>query len=182
MEKPHLFFVDAETDGLYGSFLSVAALVTDGEGRELEEFYGEVAVSPAQLRSSWAREHVLPGMGKTDRVYSDEEALQEAFWAFWLRHRERAECVAYVQYPVEARLFTACVMRQPEKREFLGPFPLYDLSTLLSMSGLHFDADLQQLSGMQLPSHHALNDVRLSAATWRRLWSKLPVTGQEKTY
>jgi hypothetical protein len=32
------FFVDAETDGLYGSFLSVAVLITDNTGKELEHF------------------------------------------------------------------------------------------------------------------------------------------------
>lgn len=174
MEKPHLFFVDAETDGLYGRFLSIAALVTDKEGRELDRFYGAMSVVPEELHSDWVKEHVLPILGKAERIFPNEEALQEAFWAFWLRHRETAECVAYVQYPVEARLFTACVMRQPESREFLGPFPLYDLSTLLSVHGLRFDADLQELSGLEMPSHNALNDVCLTAAVWKKLWNGNP--------
>lgn len=169
MKKPHLIFVDAETNGLYGSFLSVAALVTDEEGRELEHFYAERVLDPGERLTPWVIEHVLPQLGAAELTAPTEEALLEAFWAFWLRHRETAECVAYVQYPVEARLFSACVLRAPQEREFQGPFPLYDLSTLLAMHGLGVNADLQTLTGLDLPSHHALNDVKLAAAAWIKL-------------
>lgn len=37
--KKELFFVDAEMDGLYGTFLSIAVIVTDYEGNELERHY-----------------------------------------------------------------------------------------------------------------------------------------------
>ena len=52
------FFVDAETDGLYGGFLSIAVLVTDHYGEEADHFYA--AVEAPQVRSAWVREHVLP--------------------------------------------------------------------------------------------------------------------------
>ena len=172
MKKSLLFFVDAETDGLYGSFLSVAVLVTDQDGHELEHFYAERVIRPDESLSPWVREHVLPFLGSAELTVQTEEALLEAFWAFWLRYRETAECVAYVQYPVEARLFTTCVLRAPREREFQGPFPLYDLSTLLAMNDLDVDCNLQALTGLELPSHHALNDVRVAAAAWKKLWDE----------
>ena len=45
------FYVDAETDGLYGRFLSVAALVTDGNGSELDRFYTALRTDGSDIRS-----------------------------------------------------------------------------------------------------------------------------------
>lgn len=164
----HLF-VDAETDGLYGPFLSVAALVTDGENRELCHFYGAVFPERAEIRSPWVREHVLPSLGQAELFFSGEADLTEAFWRFWLAHRETCLCIADVGVPVEARLFSLCVSRDPQTREFLGPYPLLDLSTLLLARGLDPLADRGRLSGLALTPHDPLHDVRMAAAVWHRL-------------
>lgn len=172
------FFVDTECDGLYGPFLSVAALVTTSTGRELDRFYGAVTPDPDELRSPWVRENVLPFLGRAERRFDSEEALLEAFWQFWMAHRETARCVADVGVPVEARLFARCVQKNLEERTFLAPYPLFDLSTLLESRGLDWKGDRQALSGLTLSPHDAMDDVRMLAEIWLQLTKKPPMRVQ----
>ena len=37
--RKNLFFLDAETDGLYGKFLSIAVIILNSEYEELERLY-----------------------------------------------------------------------------------------------------------------------------------------------
>lgn len=169
--KDRFFFVDAESDGFYGKFLSVAALVTDKNGTELDSFYGAVKVNADDISSEWVRENVYPYLKNASVFYDSEGNMLEAFWLFWLKHRENADCVSYVPYPVESRLFNFCVTENTEKRQFLAPFPLYDLATVLESKGYHYDSDMQTLSGLELISHDAMNDVRMAAKVWIYLFN-----------
>lgn len=165
------FFVDAETDGLYGRFLSVAVLVVDEKGVELDCFYAAVCVKEEDITTPWVRDKVYPFLKNADVFYENESDLLESFWSFWLEHRENSVCIAYVEYPVETRLFSTCVMHNLEERAFLGPFPLYDLSTLLVARGYDFNADLTTISDLDLVSHDALNDVKMMADVWQKLYN-----------
>ena len=168
--KEHFFFVDAETDGLYGKFLSIAALVTYCQGQNLSSFYGSIKIDPSDIKTEWVKENVFPYLENADLFFDDETELLEAFWNFWLLHRESSECVAYVPYPVESRLFSTCVMNNVEKRQFLAPFPLYDLATLLESKKIDFNSNMQQLSSLNLQPHDAMDDVRMTAAVWLKLF------------
>lgn len=161
------FFLDAETDGLYGIFLSVAALVTDEYGKELDRFYCALEPEKANIRSQWVKENVLPHLSEADQLFESETELLEAFWVFWLKYREGVICVSDVSYPVEARLFSTCVMRDLHTREFQGPYPLFDLSTLLLARGIDPDAARPQLARMNIEAHNAMNDVTILSSIWR---------------
>ena len=166
--KKQLFFVDAECDGLYGRFLSIAALVTDEDGNEIDRFYSSVRTKVEEIASDWVKENVYPYLKKASVFYDSENDMLEKFWSFWLEYREVADCVAYVPYPVENRLFIACVAEKVEERQFLAPFPLYDLATLLESKGIFYDCDMSE---MDLCSHDAMNDVRMMAKVWRKLFN-----------
>ncbi len=168
--KKHFFFVDAETDGLYGKFLSVAAFVTDAQGKSQDSFYGAIMVNTANIKTDWVKENVCPYLKNANLFFDDEAALLEAFWKFWLKHRENSECVAYVPFPVESRLFSTCVMLNVEERQFLAPFPLYDLATLLESKKINFNSDMQQLSSMSLQQHDAMDDARMMAEVWHQIF------------
>lgn len=171
MIKKQLFFIDAESDGLYGRFLSVAALVTDENGVELDSFYGAVKITEEEIASDWVRENVYPYLKNASVIFESEKEMLEELWKFWLKHRENADCVSYVPYPVESRLFISCVTENTEERQFLAPFPLYDLATFLELRSCNYDSDMQALSGLDLVSHDAMNDVRMAAAVWRKLYN-----------
>lgn len=156
--------VDAETDGLYGRFLTVALLVTDEEGVELDVFYGGVAPHIQQVETEWVKEHVLPLLGDYE-VFDSQEALFEAVWFFWNRYRDEVRCFADVPCPVEARLFRTMVEQDLSVRNFQAPFPLLDLASMLYARGYNPLIDRRTLVGMEgVPLHNALLDARLTNA------------------
>lgn len=169
--KDKLVFVDAETDGLYGMFLTVAMIVTDCKGENiLDEFY--VGVKDAQMlaKESWVQENVIGKMGSYE-VCEDEAELLEKVWAFWMKYESCAYAVADVQYPVEVRLFQKCVEKETKIRQWKAPFPMLDLSTILYWEGFDPLCERMELldnrGGEAL--HNALYDVKMSKVIWRKL-------------
>ena len=171
MIKKHIFFVDAETDGLYGPFLSVAAIVTDGSAIK-DRFYAALEVKIDQIESSWVRENVFAHLKNAELYFKSENEMLEAFWDFWIKHRSTAEAIAYVPFPVESRLFERCVRLDVHNREFFGPFPLYDLASVIVSRGFDSDIDMPTFSGLNLPPHDAMNDVLMEAAVWKIIFKK----------
>ena len=165
MEK-NLFFIDVETDGLYGDFISAAILVASADGRELERHYFGIAREVLKVKDPWVREHVLPVLGEYTPCQSQEELL-EAVWQIWLRHRETAYAIGNVVFPVEARFFAACVARNPEERTFLAPYPLLDLSSVLYALG--FDPLSDPLPEPEPLTHNALYDITHDLAVLRKV-------------
>lgn len=160
-------FVDAETDGLYGRFLSVAALVCDEQGEELEQFSCRWDFTEADIESPWVRENVLPLLAD-EQILPTEEDMLEAFWRFYKKQGE-VLCIGDVIYPVECRLFEKCVRLDQEARAFEGPYPLLDLSSMLYARGIDPLKDRLELAGTDgLARHNALDDVRMSHAIWKK--------------
>ena len=97
-------FVDAETDGLYGSFLSIAVILTDYEGNEIERYYWGINPKTLQIQSEWVMQNVVPIMGDYE-ICRNEDELLDKFWNVWDKNRENTFAVADVCYPVESTLF-----------------------------------------------------------------------------
>jgi hypothetical protein len=170
--KKKLFFVDAETDGLYGTFLSIAVIVTDYEGNELERHYWGMNLENIEVQSGWTRQNVIPIMG-TYEVCQDEDELLDKFWHVWKNHQEEAYAIADVCYPVESTLFQKCVLKDKEKRAMEGPFPLLDLSSILLAKGM--DPLIERMKLVEMKGkkmHNALTDVEISISIWRKIWLK----------
>ena len=127
--------VDAETDGLYGDFLTVAMKAVDETGKVIERGYWGVKKAILSVKEPWVKDNVVPILGDYEDCESEEVLLQRV-WDFWMRHREEACVVADVPYPVECRLFQKCVEQNPEERTFLAPFPLLDLASMLYVKGI----------------------------------------------
>lgn len=169
MNKKDLFFVDAETNGLYGSFLTVAIIHTDCFCNEIERYYWGIKPENMIVTDEWTRNNVLPILG--DYVACENEyELLERVWAVWETCRERSYAVAYVAYPVEARLFSECVRHDEANRKFNGPFPLIDLSSILYTKGL-YPLTLPEESSDQTDAkqHNALYDVEQMILTYKKI-------------
>ena len=170
MSKNNLFFIDAETDGLYGKFLTVAIIVTDNNLNEIERAYFGIKKENMDVKNQWVIENVLPILGEYDEVNSEEELLDRV-WEVWMRYASDAYAIADVPVPVESRLFLKCVERDSSNREFQGPFPLIDISSMLLAIGrdpledrnLIADADSSEVK------HNALNDVEVMIRIYGRI-------------
>ena len=168
-ENNKYLFVDAETDGLYGKFISIAMVVADHAGNELEHIYVGLSNPEKHIKEKWVLENVLPILGKYEE-YDDEHSLLEAAWSFWRANAQNSYVIADVMHPVESRLFTMCVEQEVEGRIFQGPFPMLDLSSMLYTVGINPLEAREKLAkpldkGMQ---HNALYDARMAMAIWKK--------------
>lgn len=150
------FVTDAETDGLYGRVLSVAAKVIDGENT-INHFYGAVKVNKDELESEWVIENVYPYLKNAEVFFETEQALLEAFWQFYREYCKEYTVLAQVPYPVEMGLFYKCIMADKKERERFSPFPLLDLESMLVAKGYGMLDDV--IIKTKRISHDAMNDV-----------------------
>jgi len=153
--------VDAETDGLYGSVLSIAAAAVSGF-RIKDRFYGAVRVEREEIKSEWVRENVFDHLKNAQTFYDDEESLLRAFWEFYLRYCDEYAVAADVPYPVEAGLFMKCTAFDEEGREAHSPFPIYDIESMLAARGHEKLTDRKKLVDTDIELHDAMNDVEIS--------------------
>lgn len=167
--KNKYLFVDAETDGLYGSILTVGIVAADRRGKEIERAYYGIAKEHMAVTDAWVKEHVLPILGEYESC-ADETELLEKVWKFWLRYQEEAYVIADVTYPVECRLFEKCVNLDPENRKMMAPFPLMDLSSMIYAKGIEPLSDRSELAREinEQDRHNALEDALASLMIWKK--------------
>ena len=167
--KDKYLFVDAETDGLYGSILTVGIVAADSQGKEIERAYYGIAKEHMAVTDEWVKEHVVPILGEYESCI-DETELLEKVWKFWLRYQEEAYVIADVTYPVECRLFEKCVNLDPENRKMMAPFPLMDLSSMIYAKGIEPLSDRSELAREinEQERHNALEDALASLMIWKK--------------
>ena len=170
MQKNNLFFIDAETDGLYGKFLTVAIIVTDNNLNEIERAYFGIRKEDMDVKSKWVIENVLPILGEYDEVNSEGELLDKV-WELWRKYADNAYAVANVPIPVESRLFAKCVEKDLSNREFQGPFPLIDISSMLLAKDINPLEERGILIGEHSKGnvHNALYDVEVMIKIYRKI-------------
>ena len=168
--KSNLVFLDVETDGLYGGFLSAPLIATDMQGNEIERAYYGIEKSKLNITEPWVIEHVLPYMGEYEACENEEELLHKA-WTFWMKYQETAYAVAYVGYPVECRFLEACVRMNVSEHAFQAPFPLLDLSSILLAKGYDPLLNLEELVTEDVAGnkHNPLYDVEMAVMAWKHL-------------
>jgi len=164
-----LLSIDAETDGLYGETFAIGAAVISAGGEVLDTFAGKA--EEGRVESAWVRENSLSHLSDLP-AFDTREQLRDAFWAFYLQWRERCVIVADVPYPVEAGLLRQCVMKDLPEREFLGPFPLIDLASVLYAHGLDPLLDRMAFCGRKGRRHHPLDDAIASGLCLVRVMRK----------
>ena len=84
------FFIDAETDGLYGRFLTTAVLIVDETGREKDHLYVGIPFTAENLEDEWTRNHIPQVACQYQCMHSEEELLN-CIWKFWLKYRKTIE-------------------------------------------------------------------------------------------
>jgi len=170
----NVFSVDAETDGLYGHVWAIGAVVLDGAD-EVARFAGQLDPDDTRfppfrrgVTDPWVREHIVPVVDLPR--FASHRLLIEAFWGFWMEHRESSIAVADFGAPVEAGLFRVCVAQDEQARMFQGPYPLHELGTALLLAGLDPDCDRRGMSGrLDLVPHDPVDDALASGLCWQMI-------------
>ena len=157
-----LMTIDVESIGLFGEAFAVAYVVTDTAGTLLDE--GLFACDPYRAAGTGAnRRWVLENVPAIEATHYDPRQVREAFWLSWITWRERgAVMFAECSFPVESKFLTDCVTDSPSDREYLGPYPLHDIASLLLASGRN-PLDTYDRLPSEVPAHHPLCDARQSS-------------------
>ena len=169
--KP-IVVMDVESVGLHGIGFAVGAVVIDTEaGTTHEEFYAafdprwdeDWNVSEDVKNWGWVQENVMPALPVPQFTHNHSYECYTAFWVFWRKWaKQGAMLLADCAWPVEARFLAACTEYEWGKREWEGPYPLLDLSSILFAYGQNPIGTFDRLPN-ELPVHNPLNDARQSA-------------------
>lgn len=161
----HDMVIDVESVGLHGEAFAIAYVLMDATGRQLDA--DVLSCDPALARGvqaghTWVTENVprfLPNCTSPAQV-------RQRFWKVYESWKERlggqvrmwAECA----WPVETSFLSACIEDNHPAYEWIGPYPLYDIASLMVAYGMNPLTPVERLPD-ELPAHSPIADARQSA-------------------
>jgi len=168
--KTHLFSFDVETDDLYGETFAFGLTVWDLRTKENVYTLGGFSELDA-VTSPWCRENILPHLKETlsgDLIHiSSRREMREIFWSHYMQWRDKSIILVDFQSPCEAGFMKQCVMDDLKEREWLGPYPMHDLGSMLAMLNLNPDLDRFKYSSCEnLTKHNPIHDSITSAKVY----------------
>lgn len=156
MQKNILLF-DVESTSLHGTGFAFGVVVVDKSGLEIDHLE-LLSKEGAKKVNNWVKENVIPNLSDMPTCETDKE-LRDSFFNFYLKHKETAEIWSDVNFPVETNFLHSILNDSPKDREWLMPYPLKDMSTLIDV-----DIDRHTECGItNLRKHNPLDDSRASA-------------------
>lgn len=156
--KNNILLFDVESTSLHGTGFAVGATVVNKEGTEIDRFE-LLSREGIEKANEWVKQNVIPNLFDMPTCQTDRE-LRDAFFNFYLKHKETAEIWSDVNFPVETNFLNAIVNDAPKEREWLMPYPLFDVSTLIDVK-----IDRFAKCGIDsLRKHNPLDDSRASVS------------------
>lgn len=155
---------DVESLGLHGEGFAAGAVVVDTEtGETLDELYAACKPSLDGVSAETAHWLTMNVIHHLKYPHISPRGVRERFWRFWRKWADKGALLcADCAWPVEANFLRTCVWDNRPEREWKGPYPLLDLSTLLWAQGINPTGTFERLES-ELPAHDPLKDARQSA-------------------
>lgn len=128
--------IDAESDGLWGNIFSVAAIVYDNDGVEVDKIL--LRLPSAYVNNEWVKEHVLPNLDFAP-THTDYTAMLKDFAAFYTKYQEEYRALYHMGHIIESYLF-----RELRNLNLIGdfdaPYVPVEVSMYLDMIGERADS------------------------------------------
>ncbi len=167
-----IFSFDAETNGLYGQAFMLAAVVTV-DGKKVDEFIARCPI--AETVDDWVKDNVLPQVENVEVSHSSYDKMLNAFYAFYMNHKNDSVIIAHMAFPVEAKVLRDMIEINLDERGWDGPYPLIDVSAILQAKG--FDPasvdGYNKSQGLKVPfdsnAHHPMFDSWAAEVCYRNL-------------
>lgn len=166
MPESNLFFFDVESIGLYGEGFAVGGVLTDSDGKLIEEL--QYSMHPSFAAGSpegraWVEKNIPKILPYT---HDTGQELRKAFWEKLQYYLEKdAKVITDCGYPVETNFLATCVTEQFKPGPMLVPYPLLDLATLLESKGID-PKRIFERRPEELPVHNPLADARQTSRLW----------------
>jgi hypothetical protein len=155
--KENILVFDVESTSLFGSGFAFGVVVYNRGGSEVDRL--ELKSKEGQgLANDWVKQNVIPHLEDMPSCETDRE-LRDAFYNFYMKHKETAEIWSDCNFPVETNFLNDIVKDDIEARQWNMPYPLKDISTIVD---INIDRVIE--SGMtELRKHNPLDDAKASA-------------------
>ncbi len=171
---PILVF-DVESIGIHGEGFAVGGLILlRGEISNEFRFWCNPELASGTIGDlDWVKKNV-PRL-TSYATNSDTCSVRHSFWRMYKKLQKlcpgllmAGECV----WPVEANFLTACIKDGSENRCWQGPYPLYDITSIMLAAGMDPMKKYDRKPN-ELPEHDPLCDARLSARLLNEAMTKL---------
>lgn len=164
IQKHYFAFVfDVESVGLHGEGFAVAGGVYLA-GNPVSEFCFSCPVDAA-FGSDMDRDWVKANVPAMEITHDTPAGVRAAFWDQWMAAKASfpdllmaGECL----WPVEAGFVARCVADDAERRNWEGPYPFHEISSVMLAAGMDPMATYERRPDEQ-PAHNPVGDARLSA-------------------
>jgi len=166
LNNKNIFSLDCETNGLYGDCFAVGVIILSPEGLIIDKFSGISQVE--EVTNDWVKENVLPELSGL-KIFSTRKQMRDAFWEFWIKHKESCICISDIGAPVESGFFKQCVLDDLDNRQWNAPYPLHEVATLLFAKGIDPDINRIEYSGINtetIKQHNPVDDAYVSGLCW----------------
>ena len=166
LNNKNIFSLDCETNGLYGDCFAVGVIILSPEGLIIDKFSGISQVE--EVTNDWVKENVLPELSGL-KIFSTRKQMRDAFWEFWIKHKDTCICISDIGVPVESGFFKQCVLDDLDNRQWDAPYPLHEVSTLLFAKGVDPDINRIEYSDINtetIKQHNPVDDAYVSGLCW----------------
>lgn len=160
------FVFDVESIGLHGEAFAVGWVVVDGDGKESSSgliHCPSGAASGTENVREWVNKNCPPISMSEGKYVLSPMRVREEFWPVLQDFKSNGGCVvADCAWPVEAGFLIKCIADDSFVRDFMGPYPLHDLASVILACGGNPSQTFGRLPS-ELPQHNPLADARQSA-------------------
>lgn len=161
------FVFDVESIGLHGEAFAVGyCQVLLGTENLVKVSEGTLWFDPNDAEGSdsnreWIRDNV-PDLPYSSKCRNARE-FRDKFWNVLRQAMEaKSMIVADCNWPVESNFLSRCIKDDPINREWEGPYPLYDLVSMMLCNNVD-PLETKPRIDSEMPPHHPLMDARQSA-------------------
>lgn len=146
---------DVESTELHGEGFAVGGVVAHKGTQIVIDNFQLLSTEGEAKACDWVKENVIPFLADMP-VCDTQKELRDAFYSFYMKHKDKADVWSDVNFPVETNFLSAIVADDPETRKWDMPYPLYDLATILDVNVDRLDESGQQGLRKHNPYHDAL--------------------------
>ena len=161
--------VDAESDGLWGNIFSVAGILYDDNGLELDRIL--LKIPTHSITNEWVIQNVLPTLKRIDITNDTYEDMLNQFANWYKNNKENSIVIYHMGHIVEAYLF-----REMHRLGYIGdwdaPYTPIEVSEVLRQKGYDPDSVDKYISEKSITiedygtTHNPLYDCEATAKAY----------------
>lgn len=131
----NIFIFDVESTFLHGDAFMVSALIYDIQKAEVTTTFNARYI-PTKT-SDWVNDNIVKKVDTARFLLcKDFKEMRAEFFQFYIEFKDQCVIMVDTPYPVETNFLEAIYNDDPVSREWLMPYPLIDMGSILSIFGL----------------------------------------------